>query len=50
MQLNSILKKLFLVTPLFLFAAFVSLQTSAQQLQINDSGYFEKAWRECAGF
>ena len=42
MQFNSILKKLFLVTPLFLFVAFVSLQTSAQQLQINDSGYFAK--------
>ena len=42
MQFNSISKKLFLVTPLFLFAAFVSLQTSAQQLQINDSGYFAK--------
>src|SRR5690242_4774567 len=42
MQFNSISKKLFLVTPLFLFAIFVSLQTSAQQLQINDSGYFAK--------
>jgi hypothetical protein len=42
MQFNSILKKLFLATPLFLFVAFVSLQTSAQQLQINDSGYFAK--------
>jgi hypothetical protein len=42
MQFNSILKKLFLVTPLFLFVAFISLQTSAQELQINDSGYFAK--------
>jgi endoglucanase len=42
MQLKSILKKLFLVTPLFLFAVLVSLQTSAQKLQINDSGYFAK--------
>jgi endoglucanase len=42
MQFNSILKKLFLTTPLFLLAAFVSLQTSAQKLQINDSGYFAK--------
>ena len=42
MQLNSMLKKLFLVVPFFLLAVFVSLQTSAQKLKINDSSYFEK--------
>jgi endoglucanase len=42
MQLKSISKKVFFVSTLFLFAAFISLNASAQKLQINDSGYFEK--------
>lgn len=42
MQLRFQLKKLFFVTPFFLFSVFIFTSASAQQLQINDSGYFAK--------